>query len=246
MRPYAAKDLPLADVTAAILAGGLGTRLRSAVADRPKVLAEVDGRPFLAYQLDQLADAGVRRVVICTGYLGAMVEHAFGSRYRNLSLCYSQEAEPLGTGGALRAALEKIPSDALLALNGDSLCHADLKRLAIVHFAQRAAGTLLLAHVDDASRYGRVELDEQGSISAFAEKQSGAAAGWINAGIYLFERAMIESISPEHSVSLEREVLPAWIGRGLCGHRGDGPFLDIGTPESYQQARAFVQRLAAA
>lgn len=230
----------LAGITAAILAGGLGTRLRSAVANRPKVLAEVRGRPFLAYQLDQLADAGLRHVVICTGYRGEMVQQAFGDRYRNVQLEYSHETQPLGTGGALRAALPMVRSQTLLALNGDSLCRADFASFAAAHAARQAAGTLLLVHVADASRYGRVELDQQRHVVQYAEKQPDSAPGWINAGIYLFEREIIESIPQDTAISLERGVLPRWIGHGLCGFECRGDFIDIGTPESYQAADHFV------
>jgi D-glycero-alpha-D-manno-heptose 1-phosphate guanylyltransferase len=236
---------PLAGVTAAILAGGLGTRLRSAVADRPKALAAVEGRPFLSYQLDHLVQAGVRRAVVCTGYLGEMIEQEFGAAYRGMSLTYSREHQPLGTGGALRAALDRIAGDNVLALNGDSLCGADLPAMAAAHSACGAVGTLLLAHVDDASRFGRVECDAQGRITAYLEKQPLAAAGWINAGVYLFQRRLIESIPTGRPVSLERDILPQWIGQGLFGHCATGEFIDIGTPDSYGQIAAFVKRQTA-
>src|SRR5690349_15097040 len=120
------------ELTGAILAGGLGTRLRSVVSDRPKVLALVRGRPFLAYLLDQLGEADIRRVVLLTGYKGEQIEKTFGSRYGNIDLEYSAETEPLGTAGALRLALPKLFANATVAgtvlmLNGDSFCAADLK-----------------------------------------------------------------------------------------------------------------------
>ena len=109
-------------VTAAILAGGLGTRLRSVVKDRPKVLAEIRGVPFLTYLLDQLAAAGVRDVVLCTGYMGEQVRSAFGDSYGGMCLSYSQESSPLGTAGALRLALPLFKSSSVLVMNGDSFC----------------------------------------------------------------------------------------------------------------------------
>src|SRR5262249_25716089 len=110
----------LAGVTAVVLAGGLGARLRGAAAHRPQGLAPVHGRPFLAFLLDQLSDAGVRRAVLATGHRGDLVAAEFGERYRELSLVYSHEDSPLGTGGALRAALQMARSPTVLALNGDS------------------------------------------------------------------------------------------------------------------------------
>jgi D-glycero-alpha-D-manno-heptose 1-phosphate guanylyltransferase len=226
--------------TAVILAGGLGTRLRSAVADRPKALAEIAGRPFLAWQFDALLAAGVRRVVLCTGYRGEMIEQTFGDCYEGLSISYSHEASPLGTGGALRAALPRIDSATMLVVNGDSLCRADLTVFAQRHATVDARLSLLLTHVADTSRFGRVETDHAGRLTRFVEKGDPHGPGWINAGIYLFQREVMEAIPPDRNVSLEREVFPAWIGRGLYGHRDPGDFLDIGTPESYAAAAGFL------
>src|ERR671910_3457055 len=114
------------DLSVAVLAGGLGTRLRPVVSDRPKALAEIHGRPFLAYLLDQLSTAGCSRVVLCTGHLGEQIERAFDKRYRNLQISYSRETRPLGTGGALRLALPDLLSDPVLVMNGDSFCATDL------------------------------------------------------------------------------------------------------------------------
>lgn len=237
---------PLADIPAVILAGGLGTRLRSAVPDRPKCLAPINGRPFLAWLLDYLSDAGVRRAVLCTGYLGAMVQEAFGSRYGQLSLWYSQEPAPLGTGGALRAALDQTEASTWLVLNGDSLCRADLAAFLQRHRAQASQLSLLLTHVPDTGRFGRVVCDAAGRIVRFVEKGHEAGPGWINAGVYLIERRVIESIPPQQAVSLEREVFPRWIGCGLYGHCAAGEFLDIGTPESFASAGEYRQLFAAA
>jgi NDP-sugar pyrophosphorylase family protein len=233
-----AHDPGLAGVTAAVFAGGLGTRLRASVADRPKVLAEVCGRPFLAHLLDQLERAGVRDVVLCTGYLGEQVEAAFGARHGELSVRYSREDEPLGTGGCLRLAAPLLGSDPVLVLNGDSYCDADLGAFAAGHAARRAEGSILLTHVPDAGRYGRVELGAGGAVEAFLEKSS-SEPGWINAGLYLLGRRMVESIPSEGVVSLERDILPDWVSRGLFGHETEGRFIDIGTPESYAEADRF-------
>jgi NDP-sugar pyrophosphorylase family protein len=230
----------LSSLTAAILVGGLGTRLRSVLADRPKVLAEVHGRPFLSYLLDQLADAGLRTVVLCTGYMGQKVQAAFGDCYRGLRLIYSQEAAPMGTGGALRFAVEHIVSPTALVLNGDSYCQADLAGFWNVHYGTGARATLVLAHVDDASRFGQVDLDEAGQVVRFQEKDAGGGPGWINAGIYLIDKGWIAGIPAGTPVSLERESFPGWIGQRLYGWRSYGRFLDIGTPESYRDAEQFL------
>ncbi len=229
----------LSGATGVILAGGLGTRLRPVVADRPKVLAPVLGRPFLAYLLDQVATAGLRDVVLCTGYLGEEVRIAFGDAHGHVRLAYSRESSPLGTAGALRAALPLVSTDTMLVLNGDSYCEADFRALEAFHRASGAVATIGLVQVADTRRYGRVQTDAAGRVLGFEEKGTAAGPGWINAGLYLLERRLVQSIPAKGPVSLEREVFPAWIGRGLHGHRSEGRFIDIGTPESYAAAEAF-------
>ena len=233
----------LADIPAFILAGGRGTRLRPAVSDRPKALAEVAGRPFLAWLLDGLVASGVRQAVLCTGYRGEMIRQVFGDHFQTLALDYSQETEPLGTGGAVRAALPLSDSPTLLVLNGDSLCRVDLASFARQHAQRGAACSLVLARVRDTSRYGRVETAADGRLTQFLEKGDAAGPGWINAGVYLFQHRVIEGMPLSRALSLERDLFPAWLGRGLYGHEQDGPFLDIGTPESYSAAVDFVSDL---
>ena len=235
--PTAAQGL--AGVTAAILVGGLGIRLRPVVADRPKVLVEIRGRPFLAYLLDQLAGTGVRYVVLCTGYLGEQVEAEFGDAYGSLCLVYSQESSPLGTAGALRLALPLFKSDPVLVMNGDSFCQANLRGFWAWHCARGAEATLLLTEVPDTKRYGRVDVDADGLVLRFDEKNDKGGPGWINAGIYLLNHRLLPTTPANGAVSLERDMFPAWIGRGLYGYRSEGRFLDIGTPEAYAVAEQF-------
>jgi histidinol-phosphate phosphatase family protein len=237
--PRATKPL-----TAAILAGGLGTRLRDVVSDRPKVLAEVAGRPFLAALLDQLVRAGVGRAVLCTGYRGEQVEATFGDRYGTLTLDYSHEAQPLGTAGALRNALAQLQSDPVLVLNGDSYCDFEPRLLLASHKGHHAEGTLWLTEVHDTARYGRVAVGHDGAVQRFVEKGAiEGGPGWINAGIYLLSQRLLHEIPAGGPCSLERQVFPRWIGRGLHGYRGAGRFIDIGTPESYAEAASFFGSL---
>ncbi len=228
----------LSNATAVILAGGLGTRLRSVVADRPKVLAEVGGRPFIEILLDQLVVEGVKSVVLCTGYLGNQVQDRLGASYRAMALRYSREPQPLGTGGALRLALPMLETDPVLVMNGDSYCETRLDAFANWHASQNVPATILLMETDDTRRYGRVEVDHEGRVLSFSEKSADVAPGWVNAGIYLLSRALIGSIMSERAVSLEHEVFPEWVGRGLCGFRSRGRLWDIGLPESYARAGA--------
>lgn len=229
----------LTHIPAIILAGGKGTRLRSVVADRPKPLAEVLGRPYITYLLDQLVDAGCRHAVISTGYKAAMIEEALGGDYRSLRLSYAQEAEPLGTGGGIRLAMEQAEGDIFIALNGDSYCSTDLNLYTEWFFKANRTASLLLVGVDDTTRYGRVEIDGSEQVSCFAEKGKSTGPGLINAGIYLLKRSALEGIPAGSVFSMERVVFPDLVGAGLYGYAVEAPFLDIGTPESYAAAEIF-------
>jgi NDP-sugar pyrophosphorylase family protein len=213
------------------------------VADLPKVLAPVRGRPFLAWLLDQLADAGLRHAVLCTGYRGDLIEAAFGDCYRGLALEYSRESEPRGTGGALRLALPRARSRIVLALNGDSFCDANLNAFCDWHSTTGFAGSLLLTEVPDTARYGRVEVTSGGRILDFREKSAFQGRGTINGGIYLLNANLLAGIGdetvPGPAVSLERDLLPGWVTAGLGGYVSRGAFLDIGTPESFGEAEQF-------
>ncbi len=229
-------------VTAVVLAGGLGTRLRPAVGDLPKPIADVGGRPFLSRIIEQLEAFGIRRIVLCTGHGAERVETEFAARRGPATITFSREDRPLGTGGALRLALPSTPGT-LLVLNGDSYTAADLDAFLADYRRAGRIPTLLLVEVTDSSRYGRVECDPSGAIRAFAEKRPNSGPGWINAGLYLMEPQHAASIPADRPVSLERDVFPVWLETGLRGHRTNGRFIDIGTPESYAAAADFFSAL---
>ena len=237
-------DGRLADLTAVILAGGRGTRLRSVVPDRQKVVALVRGRPFLAFLLDQLGSWGLTRAVLCVGHRGEQVREVIGDTHGAIRLTYSQEPEPLGTAGAIRLALPHLDlprgaSDTLLALNGDSYCQADLEAFWQHHRETSADATLLLARVPDTARFGRVTLDPHGKVGGFEEKGAASGPGWINAGLYLLSHSFVAALPAGTPVSMEREVFPRSIGGAFYGFRGGTRFLDIGTPRSYEEAERF-------
>lgn len=234
---------PWSDVTAVILAGGVGSRLKSVVSDRPKGLAEVNGRPFLAFLLDQLRNAGAARVVFSTGYLAPQIEEAFGDEFRGMRIGYSRETTALGTGGGLRLAADSVVSPILLVLNGDSSCEVDLTAFLTDALRHGRSPALVLSRQTDTSRFGRVELAPDGRIISFREKGESAGEGWINAGIYALPRDLVMAIPAGRPVSLEREVFPDWIGQGLRAFPAEGRFLDIGTPESYAAAADFFRTI---
>src|SRR5271154_3659282 len=179
--------------TALVLAGGLGTRIRAAVSDRPKALAPIGGRPFVGYLLEYLAWRGVRRAVLCTGYQADAVEQALGVRYAGVDLAYSREDAPLGTGGALRKAAHLVESEAALVVNGDSLCEVDLDAMGELHRARHASATLLLTRHAAGRAFGTVGVSEGGAVVSFREKTEGSGS-FVNAGVYMLSREVIEAI----------------------------------------------------
>lgn len=237
-----ANTADFSQLTAAILAGGLGTRLRSVVAGRPKVMAEVHGRPFLSYLFDQLQALGCTYVVLCIGYLGEQIYDAFGDSYGSLQLCYSQEKQPLGTAGALRLAQAHLLSSSILVMNGDSFCAADLNAFCDWHHARPSKASMLLTQVANSERYGAVDVDSDGVVIEFAEKKKGAGPNWINGGVYLLERDVLLSIPEGKPASLEYDIFPRLVGHGLYGYPSRGRFLDIGTPDDFSMAEAFFAR----
>ena len=163
-----------------------------------------------------------------------------------MRLTYSVEPAPLGTAGAVRHALPLFRSETVLLVNGDSYCDADLAAFRRSHAEAASAFGLVLTRVADASRFGRVEVAADGRVVRFAEKEPAGPPGWINAGIYLFPRALLEGLEPTRPASLERDLLPAWVAAGrVRGFRAEGRFIDIGTPESYAAAEAFFHAAAA-
>ncbi|MEW6658106.1 MAG: nucleotidyltransferase family protein [Thermodesulfobacteriota bacterium] len=235
--------MSLSDITAVILAGGKGTRLQAVLADRPKVLAPVCGRPFLAYLLHQWEGAGGRRVLLSTGYMAEKIRAVFGESYGNLQLTYSTEDEPLGTGGALRLTLEREVSDPFLVMNGDSLIQADFNDFYQWFTSAKREAGMILTQVPDAGRFGKVVVGENGLILHFEEKNPGAGAGWINAGVYLLTHRLVRAIPPARFFSLERELFPQLAGHSLYGYQCPGEFIDIGTPETWQSADQFFAKI---
>jgi histidinol-phosphate phosphatase family protein len=190
--------------------------------------------------LDQLRLGGIRRVVLCVGYLAAQIKTEFGESYHNLELIYSLEPEPLGTGGALRHALPFLDSDLILVANGDSWCPFDTTVFYAWHRARRALASIWLARVGDTGRFGRVQTDRAWRIVRFQEKPISSAEGRVNAGVYLIPREFIAEMPTGKAVSIERDIFPEWIKRGLFGFPGSAEFLDIGTPESLAETEVLL------
>jgi mannose-1-phosphate guanylyltransferase len=229
---------------AVILVGGEGTRLRPLTSRVAKPVVTLVDRPFIAYMLEWLHRHGVTDVVLACGFLASRVrgELGDGSRF-GLRLRYVEEPEPLGTGGALRHALELL-EERFLVCNGDVLTDIDLTAQIAQHERTGAVATLALIAVEDPSAYGLVRCDAGGAVLAFIEKprEPGAGEPLVSAGAYVLERSVVEQIDAGRPVSLEQEIWPALIGAGLYGYVASGYWLDIGTPERYLQGTFDIVR----
>ncbi|MGZ5375581.1 MAG: sugar phosphate nucleotidyltransferase [Solirubrobacterales bacterium] len=223
---------------ALVLVGREGTRLRPLTERLPKPALPLAGRPFIAYMLEWLRGHGVDEVVMACGFEPAALREAIGDGDPEQRLHYLIEPERRGTGGGIRYA-EGVLEDRFLALNGDLLCDLDLTALIREHERAGASATIGLVRVQDATGYGLVRTDAEGRVTEFVEKpdqDEAQAGGEINAGIYVLERSVLEQIPADREVSIEREVFPALVGRGLGGVALEGYWLDIGTPERFLQA----------
>jgi mannose-1-phosphate guanylyltransferase len=223
---------------AVVLVGGYGTRLRPLTLRTPKPMLPLVDRPLLAYLFDQLAAGGVTRAILACGYLpDALVAHFGdgGETASGLALEYVVESEPLGTAGAARLAALGRVSDTFLLLNGDILSEHDLRALVALHRARTAKATISLVQVEDPSRYGVVELEPDGTVLQFVEKPAPgeSPSDLVNAGAYVLEPSVLESIPQGRAVSIEREVFPGLVGHGLAALHLEGYWSDVGTPESY-------------
>ena len=225
------------DIEAIILAGGKGTRLKRVLDDCPKPMAIIGGKPFIEWILLMLRRQGIQRVVMCTGHLSETVESYFGDgRSIGMEVAFAGDPFPLGTGGAVRNALGKTRSNHILVLNGDSYLRVNISNFLKTHLACNARASISLVQVEDSRRYGSVKVNKDRKVLAFLEKSPRKQPGLINAGIYLLERNVVKEIPEGKMISLEREIFPDLIGKGLYGVLCSGSFIDIGTPESFHAA----------
>lgn len=229
---------------AILLAGGLGTRLRSVVSDRPKPMALIQGRPFMEYVTRELVKHGVTEIIFAVGYKGSVVEEHFKDGVSfGFRAYYAYEETLLGTAGAIKNAGQFINGDRFFVLNADTFYRIDYSRLTRCQDRLGLDMALVLREVPDVSRYGQAVLDGTGRLTGFNEKTDDRRPGTINGGIYLMKRELLDLI-PQGKVSLEHEMIPGWLkeGRPLGGIVNDGYFIDIGIPEAYFQFQEDVMR----
>jgi len=229
-------DKCLKDIDVVILAGGLGTRLASVLADTPKVLAPIDGQPYLAVLLRWLKRYGVSRIVFGLGHLaGSVITYLEAVMPEGTEFETIVEERPLGTGGAIANLRTSIRTNPVLILNGDSFVNADLCAFLDSHRLSGADSSILCTEVLDTSRFGTVQISEDKRIIEFKEKQPGGGVGLINAGVYLFGPDMIARIAAS-GPSLENDVFQKLPPGTLHAMAGEFTFLDIGTLEDLAKA----------
>ncbi len=220
-----------------ILAGGLGTRLRSVVADQPKVLAEVNGFPFLKYIIDHALSQGCKHIILSTGYMHEKVEEFIGNHYPQEEISFAIEEDPLGTGGGILNALKKCKTDDVIVLNGDTFFNIRFSDLYEQYLSHHSVFSIALKQMQKFSRYGTVTCNQDGRILSFNEKQF-MATGLINAGIYIVNRKLFMSMNWPEKFSMEKDFMEKYTDSlSMHGFTFDEYFIDIGIPEDYAKAQ---------
>ena len=228
---------------AIVLAGGLGTRLQSVISEIPKPMAPINEKPFLYYILQWLEKNGISRVILSVGYKWEVIYQEFGDRFNQLELIYSVENEPLGTGGAIALAMQKLKGDQFFIINGDTFFNVKLNDLLQFHKKHQFDFSIVLKTMHDFDRYGTVEVDEHGTITGFQEKAP-KKNGLINGGIYLASQSIQQYFPNQEKFSFEKEFMEKAVeDLAFGGFITDRYFIDIGIPEDYQKAQLELPEL---
>jgi D-glycero-alpha-D-manno-heptose 1-phosphate guanylyltransferase len=229
---------------AIILAGGLGTRLKEFSGDGPKSMADINGRPFLEYQLDYLDRWGLRRVILSVGYQKEKVIQHFGNQYKSLEIAYAIEEEPLGTGGAIVNSLRQVQGFSTFIFNGDTYFDVNLQRLDDFRKIKEADLVLAMRFEIEPARFGLLEFDNNNRITQFLEKSDGIEEGYINGGVYVVRKDYLLRFGMPEKFSFEKDFLQQYFHtEEFYGMRCFSYFRDIGVPEDYHKAIDEFKRL---
>lgn len=220
-----------------ILAGGLGTRLRSVVADQPKVLAPVNNHPFLKYIIDKLLEQHFQHIVLSTGYLHQNIKQFVDENYPGINISIAVEDEPLGTGGGIAHALKKCTHDEVLILNGDTFFNIDYAQFYHHHNHHQSSFSIALKPMKNFDRYGTVTCDQHRRIVSFNEKQF-IQEGMINAGVYIVNRKEFSLMNWPEKFSMEKDFMEKFTkDMKMFAFPYDEYFIDIGIPEDFARAQ---------
>lgn len=225
---------------AVILAGGLGKRLRPKVSDQPKVMARVANKPFLEFHIRHLKKFGIDRIVCCVGYKAEQIMDYFETgKSWGVEIEYVVEKQPLGTAGAFKNAAIDEP---FIGLNGDSFLQLDVSSL--LHYFTSIQAAIIACHkIVDGREYGSIHFDNNQRIVKFCEKANNHISDWMNAGVYIITPDLMAMVPEGTPCSIEREIFPQYIRKGLYAFPSHDYFIDIGTPERYDQAQRDFLRI---
>lgn len=214
---------------AIILAGGFGTRLKCVVSDVPKPMASINGKPFLEYIFEDLEKKGITHIILAVGYMKEKIKEYFKENYKNIKISYSEEDNPLGTGGAIKKAISKCQEQNIFIINGDTFYDVDLKKMLKFHNIKDSSLTIAVKEMENFNRYGSLIIKED-KIVNFEEKKS-KTKGKINGGIYLIKKNILQD-KEQDIFSFEKEVLE---DKNIekYAYESNGYFIDIGIPEDY-------------
>ena len=231
------------DTDVVVLCGGKGLRLRPVVGRQPKPLALVDGRPLLDRILYHWHHLGFERFILCIGYRAAVFRRHYENQAYPFGVVFSEEPKPLGTGGALRFAQLLIRSKEFFVLNGDTFSNLDPRRLLAFHRGKKAMVTMALTALQDKADYGNVSVNKSGRIVEYAEKSQTTKGRFVNAGVYVFGRPVLDRMPRSEKFSLEEEFFPSIIKQRFFGWVAGEKFWDIGTPQRYILAPMQIQKM---
>jgi NDP-sugar pyrophosphorylase family protein len=203
----------------------------------------VGGKPFLDILIDYMYGFGFRRFILGTGYKAGIIKRHYASIFKkDISISFSREERPLGTGGAVKKARKLIKSNIFFVLNGDSFCGFDPVNFLKFHKNKKSSLSILLRKITDGKDYGEVVFDKSFRILKFNEKNEKAKQCWINAGIYLFNKEILDFMPPKSIFSLEIDFFPEIVKNKVYGYTKSGCFLDIGTPQRYLTAEKYLNK----
>ncbi len=233
----------LSKIDFVILCGGLGKRLRSVTGSTPKVLAEVNGKPFLQILIEYIASQGGHRFILCTGYGAEAIEEHLKKAFPHLEVIFSREEEPLGTGGAIKKGVDFVESKYFIAMNGDCFCALSYEQLANFHESQKSVATIAVSKAEQMGDFGTIEFDKDNRILAFKEKVQSLESAYVNTGTYCLNRDVFSLVDMPDKFSIEYDFFPRLVGKKFLAFTVKSEFIDIGTPERYKKAQQFIKRI---
>jgi len=225
-----------------ILCGGKGKRLRKISGNTPKPLMKLGNKAFLDILIGSLVKQGFRRIILGIGYNPGFFERHYRKNNPGAEIILIKEKTPLGTGGALKLARERIKSRNFFVLNGDSFCRFNAGKVLSFHAEKKSLATVLLRKVEAGFDYGKIEIDKKGKIIGFSEKNTNAKNCLVNAGVYLFNKEIYSLMPRKNRFSIEYDFFPKLVGKNFFGYPLSGIFIDIGTPERFKAAERLFKR----